>query len=422
MAPWSFATYIKNMVSESNDRMIRYGGILGLMVFLLTAYLFSTDKKRIPVKTVVYGLIIQFAIAVFMLKTTVGVVIFKWVNRIFVKILSYGDRGSELLFGKLVHSTDIGATLAFQALPIIIFVSALMGLLVYFGVIQFIIRIMARMFYRTLKITGVEAFIASLLIFLGIEAITGVKDYIRNMNESRIFTIMVTFMSTIAGSVMVAYMSFGAQAGHLLTASLMSAPAAIVISKIMIPDVDTSESDPLHTVKIEKKGSNMIEAVANGTSEGLNLCLQIAAMLIAFMAIIHLLNGLFGTITGVTLERFMGYLLSPVAFLIGIPPGESIEVGTLLGIKTLFTEFISYLQLKAHILAQTLSPRTIAITTYALCGFTHFGSVAILLGGIGTLVPEQKPIVSRLSIKALIGGFLTTLMTAAIAGILIGAG
>jgi CNT family concentrative nucleoside transporter len=400
--------------------MIRYSGIIGIVVFLLVAFLLSNNRKKIALKTVIYGLITQFVIAVFMLKTAVGVVLFEWVNRIFVRILGYSDKGAELLFGKLVHSSEIGATLAFQALPVIIFVSALMGLLVYFGVIQFIIRILARIFYKTLKITGVEAFIASLLIFMGIEAITGVKEYIKNMNESRIFTIMVTFMSTIAGSVMAAYMSFGAQAGHLLTASLMSAPAAIVISKIMIPDVDKSETDPLHTVKIDKKGGTAIEAIANGTSDGLNLSLQIAAMLIAFMAIIHLVNGIFGNITGLTLERFLGYLLSPVAFLIGIPPGESIEVGKLLGIKILFTEFISYLQLKIHIIDQTLSARTIAITTYALCGFTHFGSVAILIGGIGTMVPDKKPMVSKLAIKALIGGFLATVITAAIAGILIG--
>ncbi|MCK4943109.1 MAG: NupC/NupG family nucleoside CNT transporter, partial [Candidatus Aminicenantes bacterium] len=195
--------------------MSRYSGIIGIMVFLLVAFLLSNNRKKIALKTVIYGLITQFVIAVFMLKTAVGVVTFEWVNRIFVRILGYSDKGAELLFGKLVHSAEIGATLAFQALPVIIFVSALMGLLVYFGVIQFIIRILARIFYKTLKITGVEAFIASLLIFMGIEAVTGVKEYIKNMNESRIFTIMVTFMSTIAGSVMVAYMSFGAQAGHL---------------------------------------------------------------------------------------------------------------------------------------------------------------------------------------------------------------
>lgn len=399
--------------------MTRFSGVLGILVFLAVALLLSNNRKKIPLKTVVYGLISQLVIAVFMLKTAVGVVIFQWVNKIFVKILGYSDRGSELLFGKLVHSDEIGATLAFQALPVIIFVSALMGVLVYFGVIQFIIKLMARVFYRALKITGAEAFIASLLIFMGIESITGVKEYIRNMNPSRIFTIMVTFMATIAGSVMAAYMTFGAQAGHLLTASLMSAPAAIVISKIMIPDVEDTETDPLNTIKMEKRGGGPIEAIANGTSDGLNLALQIAGMLIAFMAIIYMLNGIFGKVTGITLENFLGYVLSPVAVLIGIPPGESVEVGKLLGIKTLFTEFISYLQLKSHIINQTLSARTIAITTYALCGFTHFGSVAILIGGIGTLVPDQKPVVSRLAIKALIAGFLATSITASIAGLLL---
>ncbi len=398
---------------------MKYSGIIGIIVFLMIAYLLSNNRKKIPIKTVVYGLICQLIIAVFMLKTPVGIIIFKWVNKVFVKLLGYSDKGSELLFGKLVHSNDIGATLAFQALPVIIFVSAVMGILVYFGIIQFIIKLLARVFYKTLKITGVEAFIVSLLIFMGIESITGVKEYIKNMNQSRIFTIMVTFMATIAGSVMAAYMSFGAKAGHLLTASLMSAPAAIVISKIMIPDVDSAETDPLNTIKIEKRSGSPIEAIANGTSDGLNLVLQIAAMLIAFMAIVYFLNGVFGKITGITLESFLGYLLSPVAFLLGIPPGESVEVGKLLGIKTLFTEFISYLQLKTHIINQTLSGRTIAITTYALCGFTHFGSVAILIGGIGTLVPIQKPVVSRLAIKALIAGFLATSMTAAIAGLLI---
>lgn len=399
--------------------MLRYTGIIGIAVFLLVAFLLSGNRKKIPVKTVIYGLLAQLIIAVFMLKTSIGLVIFDWVNRVFVRVLGYSDRGSELLFGKLVSLEEIGATLAFRALPVIIFVSAVMGLLVYLGIVQFVIKILARIFYKILKITGVEAFIASLLIFMGIEAITGVKDYIKNMNESRIFTIMVTFMSTIAGSVMAAYMSFGAQAGHLLTASLMSAPAAILISKIMIPDPDTTETDPLNSIRIDRRGSNPIEAIANGTSDGLNLVLQIGAMLIAFMAIIHLMNGIVGKVTGISLEKLFGYALSPVAVLIGIPPAEYVQVGELLGIKTLFTEFISFLQLKTHIISHTLSERTIAITTYALCGFTHFGSVAILIGGIGTLVPEKKPVVSRLAIKALVGGFLTTVMTAAIAGILI---
>jgi len=406
--------------------MTKFIGLLGIVFFLFIAYLLSNNKKAIPYKTVVYGLLTQFTIAVFMLKTPIGVEIFKMVNKVFVKVLNYSNHGSRLLFGSLVDSQEIGATLAFQALPVIIFISALMAILVHFGIIQFLIKFLARIFYRILKITGVEAFIASLLIFMGIESITGVKDYIKNMNDSRIFTIMVTFMSTIAGSVMAAYVNFGAEAGHLLTASLMSAPAAILISKIMMPDPDTNEVNTLDTLQIKKKDKNLIGAIANGTSDGLNLVLQVAAMLIAFVSIIYLVNGLFGFtfnripgLNGLTLQKLMGYILSPIAVLIGIPPSESIEVGNLLGIKTIFTEFLSYLQLKTHIISQSLSPRTIAITTYALCGFTHFGSVAILIGGIGTLVPVKKPVVSRLAIKALIGGFLATMMTAAFASLLI---
>lgn len=398
--------------------MYKYSGIFGLIVFLLIAFSMSSNRKRISYRTVIVGLVTQFVVAIFMLKTSVGVEIFRAVNYGFVKFLSYSDQGARFLFGKLVDSPDTGATVAFQVLPLIVFVSAVMAILVYLGVIQFVIKALARIFYRTLKITGVEAFTCSLLIFMGIETITGVRDYIKNMNESRIFTIMVTFMSTIAGSVMAAYISFGAEAGHLLTASLMSAPAAILISKIMIPDEDSAETDPLETIKMEKKERNIIEAAANGTSQGLNLALQIGAMLIAFIALIYLLNDVVG-ISGFTLEKLLGYALSPVAFLIGIPLSECVEVGELLGIKTIFTEFLAYLQLKAHIVQQTLDPRTIAVTTYALCGFTHFGSIAILIGGIGTLVPSQKSVVSRLAIKALIAAFLTTMMTAAIAGLLI---
>ncbi len=398
--------------------MHKYSGILGLIVFLLIAYAFSNNRKKIPYKTVIAGLLTQFALALFMLRTPIGVQIFKAVNYAFVKVLSYSDKGAEFLFGKLVSSPDIRAIVAFQVLPLIIFVSAIMGILVYLGVIQFIVKLFARLFYKTLKITGVEAFISSLLIFMGIETITGVKDYIRNMNESRLFTVMTTFMSTIAGSVMAAYINFGAEAGHLLTASLMSAPAAILLSKIIIPDTDSSDKDPLDTIRMEKTEKNVIEAAANGTSQGLNLALQIGAMLIAFMAIIYLLNDIVG-LSGFTLEKILGYILSPVAFLIGIPINESVQVGNLLGIKTIFTEFLAYLQLKSHIAAATLSPRTIAITTYALCGFTHFGSIAILIGGIGTLVPSQKPVVSKLALKALLAGFLATMMTAAIAGLFI---
>lgn len=407
---------VQNHIME--DTMHRFIPLIGIFIFLSIAFLFSNNRKKIPLRTVVAGLVTQLLIALFMIKTPLGVKIFKGVNYFFVKLLGYSDKGAKFLFGSLVDNYDIGATLAFQVLPVIIFVSAIMGVLVHLGVIQFVVKGFARVFYKTLKVTGVEAFISSLLIFMGIESVTGVKDYIANMNESRLFTIMTTFMSTIAGSVMAAYISFGAQAGHLLTASLMSAPAAIIISKIMIPDEEAGEEDPLEKIKIQKKSHNLIDAVASGTSDGLNLALQIGAMLIAFISIIYLLNDVVG-ISGMTLERLVGYMLAPVAFLTGIPWSESVQVGQLLGIKTIFSEFLAYMKFQDPVVMQALSPRSIAITTYALCGFTHFGSIAILIGGIGTLVPSQKQVVTKLALKALLAGFLATQMTAAVAAIIL---
>jgi CNT family concentrative nucleoside transporter len=396
--------------------MTRLAAVLGILVFLGIGILFSRDRKRIPWRTVGVGLGLQLAIAALMLKTPVGVFLFDAVNRGFIKLLGYADYGAKFMFGTLASSQEIGAVMAFQVLPLIIFVSALMGLLIYLGVIPFIVKGLARLFYKTLDITGIEAFMAALQVFLGIEAVTGAGAYIRKMNEARLFTLMVTFMGTIAGSVMAAYVSFGADAGHLMTASLMAAPACIVMARLFLPDTEGGEDDALDAIRIEKPERNLIEATANGASTGLKLALEIGAMLIAFISLIYLLNDVVG-ISGLTLEKLMGYVLAPFAILIGIPPSEALDVGKLLGIKVIFTEFLSYLQLKTAIAGQTLMPRTIAITTYALCGFTHFGSIAIMIGGFGGLVPEQKVVVSRLALKALLAAFLANLMTAAVAGL-----
>ncbi len=393
-------------------------GIFGIFVFLLIAYLLSSDRKNIPYKTVFIGMLIQFLTAVFMLKTYIGVKIFESVNKGFLLLLNYSNYGAKFLFGSLVDSPKIGAQVAFQVLPLIIFVSAFMGILVYFNIIQFIVKIFAKIFYKTLKITGVEAFTSSLLIFMGIEALTGVKNYIKEMNDSRLFTIMTTFMSTIAGSVMAAYVSFGAKAGHLLTASLMSAPAAIIISKIMIPDTDFDKKDSLDNINIKKGENNVIEAIANGTSDGVNLAIQVGAMLIAFISIIYLLNDFVG-LSGITLEKLLGFLFSPIAILIGIKPSEAMEVGKLLGIKTVFNEFIAYMQLKTLIINKTLSVRSTIITTYALCGFANFGSLGILIGGVSGIAPSKKQTVARLAFKSLIAGLLATFMTASMVSILL---
>jgi CNT family concentrative nucleoside transporter len=396
--------------------MRRLAAVLGILVFIGIGVLFSRDRRRIPWRTVVSGLGLQLAFAALMLKTPAGVFLFEALNRGFMKLMGYSDYGAKFMFGTLVSSDEIGAIMGFHVLPLIIFVSALMALLIHLGVIAFIVKGLARVFYRTLDITGIEAFMAALQVFLGIEAVTGAGAYIRKMNEARLFTLLVTFMGTIAGSVMAAYVSFGASAGHLMTASLMAAPAGILMARLFLPDTEGGEADSLDSIHIEKKEKNVIEAVAAGASTGLRLALEIAAMLIAFISLIYLLNDVVG-ISGLTLEKLMGYVLAPFAFLIGIPPKECLDVGKLLGIKVIFTEFLSYLQLKTIIAQQTLSPRTIAITTYALCGFTHFGSIAIMIGGFGGLVPELKPVVSRLALKALLAAFLANLMTAAVAGL-----
>lgn len=391
--------------------------LTGVLVFILLGWLCSSRRRSIRWRTVFSALAIQVLIALFMLKTPIGTKVFSLVNRLFLRLLSYADQGSRFLFGQLVDSREIGATLAFQVLPVIIFVSALMAILVHLGLIQRLVRFFAAVFYRPLRLSGAEAFISTLLIFMGIESITGVKAYIARMTPSRLFTIMTTFMATIAGSVMVAYTSFGAQAGHLLTASLMSAPAAILFAKLMMPDEEEQAADPLARVSLEKSEGNLIAAAASGAGQGLQLVLQIGAVLLAFIGLIHLLTDLLAW-TGHEPQKLLGMVMAPVAWLLGVPWSEALQVGEMLAVKTIFSEFLAYLQLQDHIAAGSLSPRTIVISTYALCGFTHFGSIAILIGGIGTLVPQHKQVLASLSLKALLAAFLATSMTACLAGLL----
>ncbi len=391
--------------------------LTGVLVFIFLGWLCSSRRRLIRWRTIFSALAIQLLIALFMLKTPIGTRVFSLVNRLFLKLLSYADQGSRFLFGRLVDSREIGATLAFQVLPVIIFISALMAILVHLGLIQRLVRFFAAVFYRPLRLSGAEAFISTLLIFMGIEAITGVKAYIARMTPARLFTVMTTFMATIAGSVMVAYTSFGAQAGHLLTASLMSAPAAVLFAKLMMPDEEEQADDPLARVSLEKSEGNLIAAAASGAGQGLQLVLQIGAVLLAFIGLIHLLTDLLAW-TGYEPQKLLGMVMAPVAWLLGVPWSEALQVGELLAVKTIFSEFLSYLQLQEHIAAGSLSPRTIVISTYALCGFTHFGSIAILIGGIGTLVPQHKQILASLSLKALLAAFLATSMTACLAGLL----
>lgn len=388
----------------------------GLAVFILIALAFCSNKKSINWRLVAWGVGLQFAFALIILKTSLGLLVFDFARVVMTGLMDFSDIGSRLFFGNLISDQNIGAIFAFKILPVIIFVSSLMGVLYYLRIMQVIVYAMAKVMEWTMKASGAEALMAAMFVFMGIEATTGVKDYIKRMTRSELFTVMTGFMATIAGSVMAVYVSFGASAGHLLAASVMSAPAAIVISKLMMPETDEpSVSDSAGILKSEDV--NVIEAAANGASDGLKLAATIGAMMLAFVSLIGMMNHFLG-FAGTSFEQITGYLFAPFAFIMGVPWQDCFKVGELLGIKVVFNEFISYQRMQGYIMDGTLQPRSIVIATYALCSFANFGSIAILIGGIGSIAPDRKKEVARLSLKALVAGVIASFMTATIAGIL----
>ncbi|MBE9531716.1 MAG: NupC/NupG family nucleoside CNT transporter [Proteobacteria bacterium] len=391
---------------------------IGLIVFLAIAYILSENRKRIDRRLVLWGLVLQFAFAVIILKTAPGRWLFDAARIVMTKLLDFTEYGASFLFGTLSSDFAIGATFAFKVLPTIIFVSSLMGILYYFKIIQAVVKAISFVMERTMKASGVEAFMAASFVFMGIEAITALKLYLRKMTRSELFTVMTCFMSTIAGSVMAAYVSFGASAGHLLAASVMSAPAAIVISKIMIPETESPVSADALATEFKSEDSNVIDAAASGAQDGLKLALTIGAMLLAFVAIIGMIDYLLN-FTGTSFESISGYLFSPVAFIMGVPYEDCFAVGKLLGVKVAFNEFLSFQKLQILIESGALSKRAITIATYALCSFANFGSIAILLGSVNVLAPERKREAAKMSIRALIAGSMAGFMTATIAGMLL---
>ncbi len=395
----------------------KFVSLAGLAVFACIAVALCSDRKRINWRLVAWGAGLQFLFAFLILKTYPGLVAFDAARLAMSSLLDFSDIGSRFFFGKLVSDPAIGAVFAFKVLPVIIFVSSLMGVLYYLGVIQLVVRAMAWVMERTMKASGVEALMAAMFVFMGIEATTSVKDYLRKMTTSELFTVMTAFMATIAGSVMAVYVSFGASAGHLLAASVMSAPAAIVISKLMLPERENAqEAEGGHLMKSDD--INIIEAAANGASDGLKLAATIGAMMLAFVALIGMMNH-FLSFAGTSFEQVSGYVFMPFAYLMGVPWEDCGKVGELLGIKVVFNEFISYQRMQGMIETGALQPRSVVIATYALCSFANFGSIAILIGGIGSIAPERKKEIARLSLKALVAGVLASFMTATIAGLLV---
>jgi len=424
-------------------------GVLGMITLLVIAFLFSSNKKAINWKTVGFGVSFQLIIAVGVLRVPFIQKGFDFVGQIFVNLLDFTRAGSEFLFKGLVSDmTTFGFIFAFQVLPVIIFFSALTSVLFYLGIIQKIVKLMALLLTKILGISGAESLSVAGNIFLGqTEAPLLIKAYLEKMNKSEMLLVMIGGMATVAGSVLAAYIGFlGGDdpvlrlvyAKHLLAASVMAAPGAIVISKILYPQTETVNTDV--KVSQEKIGTNILDAIANGTTEGLRLAVNVAAMLLVFIAFIAMINGIFGWVGDITtlndwmvvntpypklsLEAILGTVFAPLMWLIGIAKEDMMLMGQLLGIKLAASEFVGYIQLadlKNVASATHLTyNKSIIMATYMLCGFANFASIGIQIGGIGSLAPGQRKVLSEFGMKALIGGSLASLISATIAGMIIG--
>jgi len=429
-----------------NDCLPRLVSFAGLFVMMGIAWVLGENRRRINLRTVVAGLALQLVFALLVLKTGPGARFFEGAETVFNALLAASNEGARFLFGNLVspiyelkgegaehsHIVVFGAVVAFQVLPIVIFFSAFAGVLYHLGVTQAVVRAMARIMQKAMNTSGAESLACALFVFLGIEATTAIIEYIRRMTRSELFTLMTGFMATIAGSVMGAYVSFGVSAGHLLAASVMSAPAAIVIAKIMIPETEVPLTRGRVTFQPPREAVNVIDAAARGAGAGLGLALNIGAMLIAFIGLIALVNIILGAGSDVlidrqwlaekvTLQRLFGYAFAPLAWTMGATSwSDALAVGQLLGTRLVINEFVAYDQMMKVLVPQGLiSPRGVVIATYALCGFANFGSVAILIGGLGAIDPARKALIAPLAVRAVIAGLLASFMTACYAGMLV---
>jgi CNT family concentrative nucleoside transporter len=424
-------------------------GILGMLVLLLLAFLFSSNRRAINWKTVGIGLVLQLVIAIGVLKVPFIQLVFEQIGRIFVSILEFTRAGSKFLFeGLVVDTGTFGYIFAFQVLPTIIFFSALTSLLFYLGIIQKVVKSLAWLLSKSLGISGPESLSVAGNIFLGqTEAPLLIKAYLEKMTRSEILLVMIGGMATVAGAVLAAYIGFlGGEdemlqlvfAKHLLAASVMAAPGAIVISKILYPQTEEVNSD-IH-VSSEKIGSNVLDAIANGTTEGLKLAVNVGAMLLVFVAIIAMVNGILewtGDFTHLnswiaentsyqkfSLEAILGTIFAPLMWLIGVANEDIMLMGQLLGIKLVASEFVGYIQLAELKDLATLPHlkynKSVIMATYMLCGFANFASIGIQIGGIGSLAPGQRKTLSEFGMKAVLGGSLASLLSATIAGMILG--
>ncbi len=412
----------------------RVASVVGIAFLLGLAFLMSSDRHRVEPRTVIVGIGLQFAIAFLALLTPIGTVVFKSAGRVFDMIFAVSGRGAAFVFGPVAtefpDSFDSKShyVLAVTLVSVIVFMGALTRILYHLGILQRVVRAMAWVMRRVLRTSGAESLSAGANVFVGmVEAPLTIRPYVAGLTRSELFCVMTAGMATVAGTVLAVYANFlqgvfgGAAAGHLLTASVMSAPAAIVIAKIMVPETGepaTLDSDVIPEVdEGDEKPVNVMDAAARGGLEGMKLAISVVGLLIAFVALVYMANGILGAVSGghVTFDKLAGWLFSPIAIGMGIPIKDCIEAGGLMGTKTVLNEFLAYEALDK---ARGLTPHTARVMGYALCGFANFGSVAIMIAGIGGIAPKRRTDLARLGLLSIVSGTLAAFMTGCWAGLM----
>ena len=406
--------------------MENYTGILGIIVLLGIAFLLSNNKTLISKNIIFWGLGLQISFAIIILKTSFGKALFFYFNILIVKLISFADAGSDFLFTSFIPEVGYDQALinfAFRALPVIIFFSSLIAATYHLGIIQIIIKNIAKVMEKTMKTSGAETLSISANIFVGqTEAPILIRPYISKMTNSELMTVMVGGFSTVAGSVMALYVTWLNNipeiAGHLLAASVMSAPAALMVAKIIYPETKSYQIINSNSIELKSQDNNLVDAIGRGATDGLKLAANVAAMLIAFISLVAMINFIL-SLLGTSMQEMLGLLFKPLAWAMGIPWEDAKIVGTLMGEKIVLTEPIAFRDLSDYVSNNTISERSVIIASYALCGFANFGSIGIQLGGIGSMAPKRKNDLSKLVFKAMLGGAIASWLTASIVGILI---
>lgn len=412
--------------------------LIGAAVILGIGYAFSTDRKAINWQTVAWGLGLQIVFAFIVLKTGVGQAVFTTVGAYMTRLLAFSNVGAAFVFGPLGDANIWGRAMtgaigpegaqyavifAFQVLPTIIFIAALFAILYYFGIMQLVVRVFAVVMHRVMKASGAESLNVAASIFMGqTEAPLTIRPYLPEMTRSELMTVMTSGMAHISGGIMAAYIAFGIEARHLLTAVIMTAPGTIMMAKMLVPETEIPKTMGSVTLKVEKTDVNVIDAAGRGTHEGLHLALNVGAMLISFLALIAMLNAMLGYIPWpgggeLSLGRIFGWVFAPIAWTMGVPWKDAPIIGNLLGTRMALNEFVAYSQLGP--LKASLDPKSFTIATFALCGFANFSSIGMQIGGIGGLAPNRRHDLARLGLRAMFAGTLANFMTATIAGFLL---